>query len=282
MPCRATGVHVAHASVGEAHTGTTMADGVRSLPMERVALFVTCVGEVLEPDVPTAAVRVLRAAGADVEVPEGQTCCGQPAWNAGFAPDAARVARASLAALAAAGDADVIVPAGSCAAMIRLYWPVLFDTVDDATSAAAARRLTPRVHELTEWLAGRDLPPASTSPCTVAYHRSCHMERELGVHDQPTDLLAGIDGCTVAPWSSDDRCCGFGGTFSVTLPEVSAAMADERLDSLPEGVTEIVGADASCLLQLRTRAQARRLPVRTRHIAEVLADALPARDEVPR
>jgi len=243
--------------------------------VDRVALFVTCVGELVDPDVPVAAVRVLRAAGAAVEVPSGQTCCGQPAWNAGFALEAAAVAATSLDALEGAGDADVVVPAGSCATMLRLYWPVLFDTVGDADRATRARRVAERVHELTEWLAPRDLPSAAHGPCeAVAYHRSCHMERELGVHDQPTDLLARAGGCDVVAWPADDRCCGFGGTFSVTLPEVSAAMADDKLDALPAGVTRIVGSDASCLLQLRTRAQARGLEVTTAHVAEVLADAM--------
>jgi L-lactate dehydrogenase complex protein LldE len=234
-----------------------------------VALFVTCVGELVEPDVPVAAVRVLRRAGATVTVPEGQTCCGQPAWNAGFAASAAAVARTSLAALTAtAEDTDVVVPAGSCTTMIKLYWPALFDTVGDATSAAAARRLAPRVHELTEWLAPR-LDPERRDHDPVAYHRSCHMERELHVQQQPLDLLERA-GCPVAEWPADDQCCGFGGTFSVRLPEVSSAMADEKLDALPPGVTEIVGADSSCLLQLRTRAEQRGLPVTTRHIAQVL------------
>lgn len=243
--------------------------------MERVALFVTCVGELVEPDVPVAAVRVLRAAGAAVEVPDGQTCCGQPAWNAGFADEAAAVAAASLDALEASGDADIVVPAGSCATMLRLYWPVLFDTVGDPARADRARQMADRVHELTEWLAAHDLPPRDGDSEAVVYHRSCHMERELGVHDQPTDLLARSGGCDVVAWPGDDRCCGFGGTFSVTLPEVSAAMADDKLDSLPDGVTRIVGSDASCLLQLRTRAQARGLPVTTAHVAQVLAAALP-------
>ena len=248
-------------------------------PHETVDLFVTCVGELVEPEVPAAAVRVLRRAGATVRVPVGQTCCGQPAWNAGFAAEAAAVARASLAALDAGDDdAEVVVPAGSCATMIRLYWPALFDTVGDADAAERARRLAPKVHELTEWLAARPadaLPPMVRSsnggtPGRIAYHRSCHMERELHVQDQPLDLLRRVAGCEVAAWAADDRCCGFGGTFSVKLPEVSTAMADEKLDALPDGVAEIVGADATCLLQLRTRAEQRGLPVTTRHIATVL------------
>lgn len=250
--------------------------------MEAVALFVTCVGELLDPDVPAAAVAVARACGADVSVPDGQTCCGQPAWNAGFAPEAAAVARTSLAALEAAleGGADhVVVPAGSCATMIRLYWPTLFDTVGDTAAAERARRVGARVQELTEWAAERagSLPPmASGRPATVAYHRSCHLQRELHVTEQPVALLGLVEGCEVAEWDGDDRCCGFGGTFSVKLPEVSAAMADEKLDSLPPGVVQVVGADASCLLQIRTRAQHRGLPITTRHIAQVLRDAIQA------
>jgi L-lactate dehydrogenase complex protein LldE len=249
--------------------------------MERVALFVTCVGDLVEPEVPAASVVVLRACGAEVSVPEGQTCCGQPAWNAGFAAEAAAVARTSLTALEAAlgeGAEVVVVPAGSCATMIRLYWPTLFETVGDHEAAERARSVGERVRELTEWVAPRAerLPPLRAArPSTVAYHRSCHLQRELEVVDEPVALLDAVDGCEIAAWEADDRCCGFGGTFSVRLPEVSAAMADDKLDSLPAGVIEIVGADASCLLQLRTRARHRGLPVVTRHVAEVLRDALP-------
>ena len=249
--------------------------------MEAVALFVTCVGDLIEPDVPAAAVAVLRACGATVTVPDGQTCCGQPAWNAGFAPEAAAVARTSLdaleAALAGDGDSRVVVPAGSCTAMIRLYWPTLFETVGDHDAAERARRVGERVVELTEWVGPRagSLPPmVAEQPATVAYHRSCHMQRELHVIDEPVDLLGRVDGCEVAEWEADDRCCGFGGSFSVKLPEVSSAMADDKLDTLPEGVVEVVGADASCLLQIRTRAQHRGLPVTTRHVAQVLRDAM--------
>lgn len=248
--------------------------------MERVALFVTCVGDLLDPDVPVAAVRVLRAAGCAVSVPDGQTCCGQPAWNSGFTADSARVARTTLDALDAAladGADAVVVPAGSCATMVRLYWPQLFELADDPASAERARAVGSRTWELTELLAAlpdHRRPSGSVEPCTVAYHRSCHMLRELHVDTEPEALLDRVEGCTVEPWAAAERCCGFGGTFSVKLPEASAAMADDKLDVLPDGVTAIVGADASCLLQLRTRAEARGLPVRTEHVAQVLERAL--------
>jgi L-lactate dehydrogenase complex protein LldE len=251
--------------------------------VERVALFVTCVGELVDPDVPVATVRVLRAAGCAVEVPEGQTCCGQPAWNSGFTDDAARVARTTLDALegAVAGGADaVVVPAGSCATMVRVYWPQLFALAGDDDASARARALGERVWELTELLDalpdGR-LAPGSVEPCSVVYHRSCHMLRELHVADQPEALLSQVDGCEQQEWAAADQCCGFGGTFSVKLPEASVAMADEKLDVLPEGTEVIVGADASCLMQLRARAEARGLPITTEHIAQVLERSLPER-----
>jgi L-lactate dehydrogenase complex protein LldE len=256
------------------------ADDVRS-----VALFVTCVGELVDPDVPVATVRVLRAAGCEVTVPEGQTCCGQPAWNSGFTADAARVARTSLDALSAAVEAGadaVVVPAGSCTTMMRLYWPQLFELAGDPEGAERARALGERLWEATELL---DALPSDrlavgfVPPCSVAYHRSCHMLRELHVADQPEALLDRVEGCTVELWTMADQCCGFGGTFSVKLPEASVAMADEKLDVLPEGVTTIVGADASCLMQLRTRAEARGLAVRTEHVVQVLERSLPAEDQ---
>lgn len=243
---------------------------------ERIALFVTCLGEVLEPDTIVAAVRVLRAAGCEVTVPEGQTCCGQPAWNSGFAEAAAQVAAASLDALDAEPAIPVVVPAGSCATMMRLYWSELFRMVGDESRATRAERLAGRMHELSEHLAGRALPKLELDdPMTVVYHRSCHMERELHLHDAPTDVLDFVAGCDVTTWDADDRCCGFGGTFSVKLPETSVAMADEKLDTLPVGVETIVGADSSCLLHLRTRAEQRGMTVRTQHLAQLLADALP-------
>ena len=250
-----------------------------------VSLLITCVVDVVAPEVGEAAVRLLRASGCTVTCDLSQTCCGQPAWNAGFADEAATVARTTLAALETELDrgADlVVVPAGSCATMVRLYWPELFEIVGDLEAAERARRVGERTRELTELLAERAaaLPELRLwNPKRVTLHQSCHLLRELHVADQPAELLARVEGCELVEWSGSDRCCGFGGTFSVKLPEASVAMADEKLDDLASLSPDmVVGCDASCLLHLRTRAEARETPVQieVRHLAEVLADALPA------
>ncbi|MBL8777891.1 MAG: (Fe-S)-binding protein [Acidimicrobiales bacterium] len=278
----------------------------------RVALFVTCVVDVARPDAGVAAVHLLRAAGAEVTCPRGQTCCGQPAWNAGFADEAVAVARTSLGALEADPADLVVVPAGSCATMMRRYWPQLFALAGRPGEADRAQRVADRVRELSEFLgpyagdpADADADPAPPSPGPgglasegdhgpgdppppreegegaiggpgprLAYHRSCHLERELHVTDAPVRLLHAA-GVPPAEWEGDDRCCGFGGTFSVRLPEVSVAMADEKLDHLPDGVDTVVSCDASCLLHLEARARERGLPLRFRHLAEELVEHLP-------
>ena len=240
----------------------------------RVTLLVTCVVDLLAPEVGEATVRVLRASGCEVSVNLAQTCCGQPAWNAGHAEEAAKVARTTLEALEdelAAGAEAVVVPAGSCAAMVKVFWPELFTVTGDADAAERARRVGERTHELSAFLADRDLPGLSASGEQVAYHHSCHMLRELRIHDEPEGLVDRV--AQRVEWADDDRCCGFGGLFSAKLPEVSTAMADEKLASLPVG--EVVGCDTSCLAQLRTRSESVGRPVRTRHLAQLLDDALP-------
>jgi L-lactate dehydrogenase complex protein LldE len=250
----------------------------------RVSLLITCVVDVLSPDVGEASVRVLRAAGCDVTVNLDQTCCGQPGWNAGFAPEAARVARATLEALEADladGAEAVVVPAGSCATMVRVFWPELFEVVGDHEAAARARAVGERTRELSEFLAERaDAlgPLRLAAPRTVALHASCHMLRELRIVDAPGALVGAVDGCSAVEWEGADRCCGFGGTFSVKLPEASVAMADEKLRALAAASPApdlLVGCDSSCLMHLAARAEATGRPVEVRHLAEVVAAALP-------
>lgn len=247
----------------------------------RVALMITCVGDILAPEVVEATVEVLRAAGGWVSCDLSQTCCGQPAWNAGFAEQAATVARPTLAALVAELDRGaevIVVPAGSCTTMIRLFWAELFEIVGDGEAAEQARRVAEQTRELTELIGGdpaRLGPLRLTPPLRVAFHQSCHLLRELHVSSQPRNLLQAIEGCELVEWEGADRCCGFGGTFSVKLPEVSVAMADEKLESLQACEPDVVvGCDTSCLLHLRARAEALGTPVEVCHVAEVVSDAL--------
>ena len=186
-----------------------------------VALFPTCLGEALNRAAVRDAARLLAAAGVAAERPSGATCCGQPAWNSGFVRDARRVARRTLRALA---DTEaVVVPAGSCAAMMRLHWRELFRGERDQELAEA---VASRTFELSQYLVDERgwVPPEPATRAEVSYHDSCHMLRELRLHDQPRALLAAV--CEVRELPRADRCCGFGGTFSVKYPEISVAILD--------------------------------------------------------
>jgi L-lactate dehydrogenase complex protein LldE len=251
-----------------------------------VTLLVTCVVDVFEPEVGEATVKVLRAAGCAVTVNLAQTCCGQPAWNSGFVEESAKVAHTTLDALVAeldAGAEAVVVPAGSCATMVRVFWPELFELAGDHDAVQRAKRVGERTFELSELLAQRldQLPELSLGrDVRAAYHHSCHMLRELRITDAPGAVLDQIRGCEQVAWSAEERCCGFGGMFSMKLPETAEAMADDKLDSLAEAHPDVVvGSDSTCLLHLRSRADATGRPILTRHLAEVLSAALPVAGE---
>lgn len=238
----------------------------------RVALLPTCVVDTVAPQVGEAVVRVLRRAGAEVTVPRDATCCGQPAWNAGFADEAAKVAATTLDALEST-DGVVCVPAGSCATMMRIFWPELFHLVGDEARSARARILAGRVREFSELVAEMG-GGGGAWPRTVAYHHSCHMLRELGLREQPEKLLRGLEGCRVADWNAADRCCGFGGLFSVKQPETSVAMADDKIDALDgSGAQTLAGCDQSCLMHLEGRLRRRGIDLPVKHLAEVLDEA---------
>jgi len=235
----------------------------------RVALFATCLGETFFADACADAVRLLRYLGVQVDFPEAQSCCGQPAFNAGHAPAARRMARHTLDAFA--GADYVVLPSGSCAGMLRAVFPELLGKEE----GARARDLAERTFELAQFLVtvlGVDRLGEGLAGRRVAYHHGCHALRELGVHDEPLALLRGA-GAEVAPWEADRECCGFGGLFSVKLPEVSGAMADRKLDTLPE-VDLVTSADGGCLMQLSGRAGRRRGAAPAfRHLASVLWEA---------
>jgi len=233
----------------------------------RVGLFVTCLADLVAPEVGVATARVLQRAGHEVVFPEGQTCCGQPAFNAGFRDEAARVLRRTLRALAAADVDAYVAPAGSCTTMIRTFAAELVGADDPDLE-----RVAPRLHELSEFLAvhGGTLAGRLDAPLVVAYHDSCHMLRELGLEREPRAALERLDGVELVDWDAG-RCCGFGGTFAVREPELSVAMADEKLRTLA-GADVLCGADPSCLMHLRGRLRRRGADLEVRHLAELLEE----------
>jgi L-lactate dehydrogenase complex protein LldE len=230
----------------------------------RVAFFATCLGDQFYAEACADAVRLLRHAGAHVDFRPGQTCCGQPAFNAGRRSEAERMAKHTLRILR---DAEyVVLPSGSCAGMMRCFYPSLL-----AKGGAEADAVSERTFELSQFLVGVlgvERLGSGLAGTRVAYHHSCHALRELGVRDEPVTLLRGC-GAEVEPWIAAEECCGFGGLFSAKLPEVSAGMADRKLDTLP-AVDFVTSTDAGCLLQLSGRAARRRAPARFRHLASAL------------
>jgi L-lactate dehydrogenase complex protein LldE len=234
----------------------------------RVALFATCLGDHFFAEACADAVRLLRHLGVTVDFPEHQTCCGQPAFNSGHRKDARRMARHTLEVFR---DAEyVVLPSGSCAGMIRRFYPDLQpgEGVDD---------LVGRTYELAQFLVhvlGVESLGSGLRGRCVAYHHGCHALRELGVEREPVDLLKGA-GADVVAWAADRECCGFGGLFGAKLPEVSAAMADRKLDTLP-AVDVVTSADGGCLMQLSGRAVRRGSRARFQHLAHLLWQAVDA------
>ncbi|MGB1548318.1 MAG: (Fe-S)-binding protein [Alphaproteobacteria bacterium] len=245
-----------------------------SSPRIRVGLFVTCLVDLVRPQVGFAALRLLEEAGCDVVVPRGQTCCGQPAYNAGDRKNAAALVRQTITAFE---DVDyVVVPSGSCAAILRLHGPELL--AGDPDLAERARTFGEKVHELTAFLKdvlGVAEPPAASGAGglrDVVYHDSCAGLRELGIREAPRALLREVKGLTLRELGERDVCCGFGGTFCVKFPEISERLATDKSVAAEEaGAKELVGGDLGCLLHLAGNLRARGSRLRVRHVAEVLA-----------
>ena len=234
---------------------------------KHVALCATCVVDQVMPEVGVATVRLLRRAGYEVSFPDEQTCCGQPFFNSGFRLEARRLARRTVDAF---DDCDaVVLPSGSCTAMIRCEYAHLLE--DEPAYLYRARRLAGKTYELSEFLsqeASWQPDPSPWAP-TVTYHDSCHMRRMLGLGEGARQLLA-TAGCKIMEMEESDRCCGFGGLFSVRMPEVSNAMTSEKLAQADaSGGQFLVTADPGCLMQMRGLTGD---GVRAEHLATVLEE----------
>jgi L-lactate dehydrogenase complex protein LldE len=240
----------------------------------RAQLLVTCLVDHFAPETAEAVVRVLEGAGVEVIVPDGQTCCGQPACNAGARPDAAAMARHTIEVLER-DPAPVVVPSGSCTDMIVHQAPALLAA--DPAWHARARAVADRTFEFTQFVVdvlGLSLPCPGRG--TIAYHACCHGLRGLDIDAQPRQLLGAIDGATVVALPEADTCCGFGGLFAVKLPDISGAMLDRKIRQIvASGADTIVVTDVSCAMHMQGGLDRRGHQVRVRHIADIVADGRP-------
>jgi L-lactate dehydrogenase complex protein LldE len=244
-------------------------------PRRRVALFVTCIVDQLYPTIGLAAARLLEAHGCDVDVPRGLTCCGQMGFNAGFRDEARVVAGRTIEVLR--GQGDVVLPSGSCAAMIKHMYHELFHGTPHQT---AAEELIARTYELTEYLVDvlgvTEVGARYTG--RLAYHDACHGLRYLGLGRQARRLLEHVDGAELTPLPAAEECCGFGGLFAIKQAPISAAMLGRKLNNVAEANVELlVTGDASCMTQIAGGLSRAGAPTRVRHIAEVLANMVDAR-----
>ncbi len=235
-----------------------------------VALFVTCMVDQIMPEVGVATLRVLQRAGLAVDFPSEQTCCGQPFFNSGFHKETVRLARHTIETFESAPE--VVLPGGSCTAFVRAEYPHLFD--GEPEWQARAEALAAKTYELSEYLVHRvEWEPAvkvgRAQP--VTYHDSCHMCRILHLKHEPRAALEKV-GAAVHEMDEPDRCCGFGGLFSVRMPEASNAMTADKLRRAAEsGAATVVTADPGCLMQMRGMAEG--VPVELKHLAVVLEEA---------
>lgn len=250
----------------------------------RVGLFVTCLVDLFRPSIGFAAIKLLENAGCEVEVPASQTCCGQPAYNAGDLKNSRSIARSVIKAYD--GFDYVVAPSGSCAGMLRAHFPGLFQ--DDAEWAPRAKHLAERTYELISFLVDVRGMPAVENVCLNAkatYHDSCSGLRELGVKDQPRRLLASVDGLEMTELSGAETCCGFGGTFCIKYPEISNRMVgDKTADITATGADLLLAGDLGCLMNMAGKLKREGSTTQARHVAEVLAgiDGTPAIGEPTR
>jgi len=235
----------------------------------RVSLFVTCIVDQVFPKVGMAMAGVLERLGYQVDFPENQTCCGQPAFNRGYRDEARTVARHFLKTFE--NCEKIVVPSGSCTSMVTHHFAELFDKEPD--TLAKAHALEKRVYEfstfLTEVAGVEDV--GARMEGVVTFHDGCHALRELGIKSAPRRLLANVRGLELREMTPAEECCGFGGTFSVKFAELSGAMARTKIEAIERtGADTVVSLDPSCLMQIQGALSRAGSPIRTMHLAEVL------------
>ncbi|MFK7860894.1 MAG: (Fe-S)-binding protein [Granulosicoccus sp.] len=236
----------------------------------QVGLFVTCLVDLHRPSVGFATIKLLEQAGCSVVVPEAQTCCGQPAFNSGDDETSRDIARNTINAFE---EFDyIVVPSGSCAGMMIKHYPELFK--DEPDWSNRARHFADRCHELLSFLVDvRGMTEfGACFDATVTYHDSCSGLRELGIKQQPRQLMQGVKGLVLKEMEDTDVCCGFGGTFCVKYPDISERMVSDKVALAQQtGASTLLAGDMGCLLNISGRLSRLEQPLRVYHFAEVLA-----------
>ena len=239
---------------------------------DTVYYFGTCVVDLFYPQAGLAGMELLRRQGIKVVFPPDQSCCGQPARNSGYFDEARAVARQQMRAFPK--DWPIVVPSGSCAGMMRTHYPELFE---GRPEHEAAKAFAARVFELTDFLVNvLDVRLADKGrPLTVTWHGSCHSMREMGVVDQPKALLRQLENVTLVENGREKECCGFGGTFSVRQPDISAAMVADKVEALEAtGAARVVSGDCGCLMNITGKMAKAGSPMGGQHIAEFLLERI--------
>ncbi len=237
----------------------------------KVSFFVPCLVDTIYPEVARSVVKVLENLELEVDCPREQTCCGQIAYNSGYRSRARRLAERFITLFE---DAEAIVcPSGSCAAMVKHQYPLLFQT--DPAWLKRARDVAAKIFEFTQFLVDvLDLTELGARySCTATYHDSCHLNRHLGIHSQPRRLLQGIQGLRLVEMEDADRCCGFGGAFSMKYPDISLAIVQDKVDNILASKADIVvGCDMGCLMNIQGRLNRLGSSVQVKHIAQMLCE----------
>ncbi|MCC3381233.1 (Fe-S)-binding protein [Paenibacillus farraposensis] len=235
----------------------------------KVSLFITCLADLFYPEVGKDVVEILEDLGCDVDFPKQQTCCGQPAYNSGYHKETKTAAKHMIETFA--GAEYVVAPSGSCVMMVHEF-PHLF-TDNEEEWKRKAKELANKTYEFTQFvvevLEKVDLGAELHKKATV--HTSCHMNRLMGIKEPPQKLLKHVKGLEVVPLSHSYDCCGFGGTFSVKMPEISEQMVDEKVKHITDTEAELlIGMDCSCLMNINGRLNRKGIPIEVKHIAQVL------------
>ncbi|MFC9597950.1 (Fe-S)-binding protein [Peribacillus butanolivorans] len=234
----------------------------------KVTLFATCLVDLFQSNVGKATVELLERLGCEIDFPESQICCGQPAYNSGYTKESKEAMKKMIQTFE---DAEYIVtPSGSCAAMFKEY-PVLFK--GDAEWETKATALAAKTYELTQFIVNvlKVTDVGATFEGKATYHTSCHMTRLLKVKEAPAILLRHVKGLEMTPLPDAQNCCGFGGTFSVKMGDISGQMVEEKVCNIEDtGADFLIGGDAGCLMNIGGRIQRKGQPIKVLHIAEVL------------